>query len=180
MGTGKTSLASSLESERGWHLVGSDAVRKRLAGIDESTRMWVPYNAGIYSPEMTERTYGEMNRIAESLLTADLPVVMDGSFKSNEERLRVLEMARRVGAEVLFVETTCDEEEQRRRLESRQRTDTRSDGRIELMENQRQDFDDPSGEVAAVYHRLPTGRTEDEARTRLDGLLAARGMDGGE
>ncbi len=176
MGTGKTSLAAHLEQTHGWHLISSDAVRKHLAGVGETTRVWVPYNVGIYSPEMNRRTYSEMCRRACSLLTADLPVVMDGCFKAQAERLEVVEAAARVGADVLFVQTTCDAGEQRRRLESRQETDTRSDGRVELMESQCREFEPPTPEHARLHRELATGTSLNEARANLEKLLQEKGL----
>jgi aminoglycoside phosphotransferase family enzyme/predicted kinase len=176
VGTGKTSLATRLEQAHGWHLVSSDSVRKQLAGVGEDTRMYLPYDVGIYSPEMSRKTYDEMCRQAESLLTADLPVVVDGCFKRQSERLAVIETAERVGADVIFLQSTCEPDEQRRRLEKRQQTETRSDGRIDLIEPQLRDFDPPPPDHAHLFHTLPTGTTHEEAYARLEEFLSSHGL----
>ena len=74
MGSGKTNIARYLRETFGWHLLSTDAVRKQLAGIGENTRVYVPYNEGLYSPEMNKRTYEEVCRRAENLLQAGFPV----------------------------------------------------------------------------------------------------------
>jgi aminoglycoside phosphotransferase family enzyme/predicted kinase len=176
VGTGKTSVAEKLEQAYGWHLVSSDDVRKRLTGVGVDRRVYVPYEAGIYSPEMSRKTYDEMCNQAESLLTADLPVVVDGCFKRKSERVAVIETAERVGADVVFLQTTCEPDEQRRRLDERQQTETKSDGRVELIEPQLRDFDPPSPEHAHLFHTLPTGTSHEEAYARLDAFLRSRGL----
>ena len=176
MGTGKTSLAAHLADHYGFHLVSSDSVRKRLAGVGEETRVYVPYGAGIYGEEMNRRTYAEMCRQASSLLAGDLAVVLDGSFKERAERRPLIELAQRVGARLLFVQTTCTEDEQRRRLESRQATETRSDGRVELMARQRREFEPPLPDQARLFRTLDTGTRKEETRACLDALLRSEGV----
>jgi len=175
MGTGKSSLARHLEGTHGWRMLNTDAVRKTLTGVGEDTRMYQPYNEGIFSPEMSLQTYREIARQAESLLTAGFPVVIDGCFKSRVEREQVLEMADRLGAEVVFLQTTCEVEEQRRRLQTRQRTDTRTDGRVELIEPQRRDFEPPPGDLADRFQVLDTGTSQPEAVANLEAWLRGRG-----
>ena len=113
MGTGKTSIARHLREHHGWHVVSTDAVRKQISGVGEDTRVYVPYNAGLYSPEMNERTYAEVCNRAENLLHAGFPVAIDGAFKREEDRRPVIELARRADADPLFLEATCAPDEQR-------------------------------------------------------------------
>jgi len=174
IGTGKSSLAQHLEREHGWRMINSDFVRKRLTGVGEDTRVYLPYNEGIFSPEMSERTYAEICRQAESLLIADLPVVVDGCFKNRAERLPLIEMAERIGAELVFLQTTCEEDEQHRRLETRQEHETRTDGRVELIEPQRRDFAPPSTEHAHLFQTLDTGTSKKEGIANFEEWLRAR------
>jgi len=94
MGTGKTSLGRYLGDRPGWQVVNSDVVRKRLAGLEENTRVWVPYGHGLYSAEMTARTFDEMFRLAGEELRQGARVVLDGSFKRQSDRDRALESPR--------------------------------------------------------------------------------------
>ena len=176
MGTGKSSLARLLREVYGWHVISTDAIRKHIAGVGEATRVWVPYNTGLYSLDMNERTYAESSRRAGDLLDAGLPVAMDGAFKTRDERRKVIDMAREHGADVRFVETVCDPDEQRQRLEARQVYDTRSDGRIELMERQRREFESPAGDVADLFEQLSTDGPGRETRARIVAHLRDLGM----
>jgi aminoglycoside phosphotransferase family enzyme/predicted kinase len=176
MGTGKSSLARHLRETYGWHMLSTDAVRKQIAGVGEATRVWVPYNTGLYSSEMNERTYDEVSRRAADLLDAGLPVAIDGAFKTEAERRVIIDMALRHGADVRFVKTVCDPETQRSRLETRQQHDTRSDGRIELMERQRVEFEDPSADIAEFFEEFGTDGPASDTRSRVVGHLREIGF----
>ncbi len=176
MGTGKSSLAQYLREAHGWHMISTDAVRKQMSGVGEATRVWVPYDTGLYSPHMNELTYAEVCRRAGDLLDAGLPVAIDGAFKTQEERRRVVEMAAESGAEVRFVKTVCSGEAQRERLASRQMYDTRSDGRLELMERQRQEFEPPAAEVAHLFEEFSTEGPAEETRKRVIAHLREVGL----
>ena len=176
MGTGKTSIARYLRDELGWHLISTDSVRKQISGIGENTRVYVPYNEGLYSPEMSRRTYEEVCRRAENLLEAGFSVAIDGAFKKQSDRLPVIELAERTGARPIFIRTTCEPTTQTERLEKRSLHDTRSDGRVELMEQQRADFEPPNPDAAAVSVEISTDGPKPETRQRVNELLELHGL----
>lgn len=172
MGTGKTTLAEHLASSRGWQLVSTDSVRKELAGIGESTRVYVPYGDGLYSSEMSRRTYAEVARRVEILLAAGFPVVVDGCYGNEEQRETVEEAVRRTSSQAVFVQTACSRDEQMRRLDVRQESETRSDGRSELVDAQRRDFEP----VARPHEVVRTDDGVAAAFRRLRERLAAVGV----
>ncbi len=176
MGTGKTDIARFLREAYGWHVLSTDAVRKQMAGIGVDTRVYVPYNVGLYSPEMNERTYAEVCSRAENLLEAGFPVVVDGSFKRDSERQPLIDLANRTSARLLFLETTCDPAEQRRRLESRRSHDTRSDGRIELMDRQRSEFEPPAPGNTSLFDKVETDGPREITQRKVVELLQSHGM----
>ncbi|MEJ2582592.1 MAG: AAA family ATPase [Acidobacteriota bacterium] len=176
MGSGKTNIARYLREHYGWHMLSTDAVRKQISGVGENTRVYVPYNEGLYSPEMNEKTYAEVCRRAENLLLGGFPVVIDGAFKYQRERMPVIEAAERTGARLAFMETVCEPDEQRRRLEKRQQHDTRSDGRVELMDHQRADFQPPNPEHEELFHVISTDGPKPETRGLVEEVLRRRGM----
>ncbi len=176
MGSGKTNVARYLREQYGWHLLSTDAIRKQISGVGENTRVYVPYNEGLYSPDMNKKTYAEVCRRAENLLLGGFPVVIDGAFKYQDERLPVIEAARRTEARLVFLETICGPDEQRRRLERRQEHDTRSDGRVELMEHQRADFEGANPEHQELFHTVSTEGPKPETRAMVEGLLRTEGL----
>lgn len=171
MGTGKTSVARYLREKLGWHVLSTDAVRKQISGIGENTRVYVPYNEGLYSPEMNARTYAEVCERAENLLHGGFPVIVDGAFKRQSERDPVIEAARRTGARLVFLQTTCGGDEQHQRLEGRQQHDTRSDGRVELMEQQRGDFEPANPDAECYFHTIDTSGPKPETQAKVEALL---------
>jgi aminoglycoside phosphotransferase family enzyme/predicted kinase len=176
MGSGKTNVARYLREHFGWHMLSTDAVRKQISGVGVNTRVYVPYNEGMYSPEMNEKTYAEVCRRAENLLLGGFPVVVDGAFKYQEERVPVIEAAQRADARLIFIQTVCESDEQRRRLEKRQQHDTRSDGRVELMENQRADFEPPDPDYAELFHTVSTDGPKPQTRSVVEELLRSEGL----
>jgi len=176
MGSGKTNIARHLRETFGWHLLSTDAVRKQLAGIGENTRVYVPYNEGLYSAEMNRRTYEEVCRRAENLLQAGFPVAVDGAFKRQVERQPVIELAERADARLLFLETTCEPAEQRRRLERRQEHDTRSDGRVEIMDLQRAEFEGPNPDSSEHFDTVSSDGPKSETRRRVLEILEAHDL----
>lgn len=142
MGSGKTSLARALSAETGWSVISSDEIRKKIQGISPTARHWEPFEKGIYSEEMSGKTYREMRRLAEKILKQGQSVILDGSYKRQEERLALLELVRKTGAQIRFVECRAPLKTIRLRLDQRGReARTVSDGRWELFHRQRRDFD---------------------------------------
>jgi predicted kinase len=158
MATGKTTLARALGQALGWPVIESDRVRKTLAGMAPTTRSAVGFGEGIYAAAFSTRTYAEMRRQAAEHLVASSSVIMDGSYKRAGERELVRQLAQEHGAEVLFVYCECPPAEARRRLGIRL-TDPQafSDGRVELLEAQAQDFD-PLTPADRPLLRLDTNR----------------------
>jgi aminoglycoside phosphotransferase family enzyme/predicted kinase len=130
-GSGKSTLAEGLGRALGAPVVGSDRTRKALAGIAPTTRG----DAGLYTPEMSERTYAEMFRRAGVVLGSGRGVVLDATFSSPRGRCAAAELAQAAGARFAFVEARCDDlETLRARLASRRAVPSISDATDELLE----------------------------------------------
>lgn len=171
MGTGKTTLARELAAALGWPVLHSDVVRKELAGIPPTAPVREEFGKGIYAPDFSARTYAEMRRRAKEYLQAGAPgVILDASFKSAHERRLVRELARELGAEAVFVLCECPRETVRERLSRRAAGASISDGRLEILELQEQDFE-PPGADEKPWFRLDTGQEVAEALAQVEGFL---------
>ncbi len=83
----------------------------------------------------------------------------------------VIEAAKRTRARLVFLQTTCGADEQHQRLEGRQRHDTRSDGRVELMDQQRGDFEPPNAGAECFFHTIDTSGPKAETQAKVEALL---------
>ena len=177
MGSGKTSLARFLSEKLAWPAIHSDRVRKDLAGVAANKRVYVPYNQGLYSPEMNRKTFDAMYETAAQALEVGQSVVIDGSFKTHEERDRAHRVAEAAGARALFVHTSCSRQEQRRRLSKRERQSPNgSDGRLELAEKQRKSFEAPVEQGAEDLIDVVTDEPKHDVRVSLLERLAGLGV----
>ena len=141
MGTGKSTLVNYIASLMGIRVISSDVTRKELAGILLTQHEFAEFDQGIYTPEFTRRTYQQMIDWARELLLQGQSVILDASFKEKEERARAIDLARETGARFLLVECVLDEELVKQRLEQRIREGSVSDGRWELLAEQKKKFD---------------------------------------
>ncbi|MEQ9489709.1 MAG: AAA family ATPase [Alphaproteobacteria bacterium] len=96
-GSGKSTLAAALAPHVGSvpgavHL-RSDAIRKRLWGVDDLTRL----PAAAYKPAMHRKTYAEMESLADAVLEAGGAVVADATFTHEGSRQRIERIAEAAG-----------------------------------------------------------------------------------
>lgn len=138
-GTGKSMLARGLASRTGAAVISSDIVRKELAGLSPETPQPEEYGKGIYSEEMTQKTYAEIFEQAKHALALGESVILDATFITDELREDAVAAGLEVGIEPLFIECRCPEEVVMRRLRERYRKKKSiSDGRWETYQRQKQ------------------------------------------
>jgi aminoglycoside phosphotransferase family enzyme/predicted kinase len=94
-GTGKSTVAGGLADRLGATVLSSDRVRKEIAGLDPATSAAAGYRAGLYRPENTMATYGELLRRAAKLLGRGESVVLDASWTADEQREAAVALAAR-------------------------------------------------------------------------------------
>ncbi len=172
MGTGKSTLASALQSQLGWALFSSDTTRKQLAGLQPEQPSADEFGKGLYSSEWTARTYAALRDEVASVLSTGRSVLLDASFLQRAERQMLVQIAVEHSAQVIFVECTCPREVVLQRLARRweQRVQGKhaffagsaqaSDGRPELYDKQRATWEDFDASEKAVlqYYVLVTTR----------------------
>jgi aminoglycoside phosphotransferase family enzyme/predicted kinase len=141
MGTGKTSLGAALAPRLGADVLSSDVLRKELAGIRPEEPHHEAWGEGIYGEVFHRRTYEELHQRAAERLRAGKVVILDASYRQAAWRARAREMARAARSPFLLVETRCPDDLVRRRLAARGAGP--SDGRLDLLEAQRDRFEPP-------------------------------------
>jgi hypothetical protein len=144
-GAGKSTLAAALAAASGFALVGTDALRRQRA----SGRPAAPaaYDAGSYTPEARAAVYQILGAEVAAALDAESGVVVDATFMERAERRRLVEIARRRRAPVVFLECRADEAIVRARLGGRAEGTSLSDARWDTYRAQRARWE-PWGEEA--------------------------------
>ncbi|MBM3120051.1 MAG: hypothetical protein FJ006_11010 [Chloroflexi bacterium] len=142
VGTGKTTVAQALSRSLGLTIISADVTRKRLAGISPTERRFEQFGGGIYSKDFSRKTYDEMFAQARELLSQGESVILDASFKKRQDRLQAGSLAEETKADFAVVECILDEESVKSRLKQRLKEGSVSNGRWEIFEQQKQDFDE--------------------------------------
>jgi hypothetical protein len=172
-GSGKSYLANALAARLGAFVLSADAVRKRLLDIEPTERRIEPIDSGIYSPGMTERTYGALLDAARPWLERGKPVILDASYLQRSHRAAALQLAKETDARFLALECEADEALIRERLSERRGEERAvSDGRwavYQAQQERRAPLDElPDGSHMAVETARPL-------REQIEAVLAHLG-----
>jgi aminoglycoside phosphotransferase family enzyme/predicted kinase len=172
-GSGKSHLANALTARLGALLLSSDVMRKRLLGIDSTERHWDEFERGIYTPEVTERTYEALLDEARLWLEGGKPVVLDATFLRREQREAALRLAAATGASFLALEFEAPESAIWERLSERGGAErVVSDGRWEVYQAQ-QERREPVDELPPGSHVVID--TERPLHEQIDSVVAHLG-----
>jgi predicted kinase len=118
-GSGKSYIAGQLAEHLPAIRLRSDLERKRLAGFAEHANTGSTLDAGIYTADMTRRTYGYLLAIAEEILRSGLSVIVDATFLKHEQRESQRILAERLGASFLILDCQAPIATLKSRIESR-------------------------------------------------------------
>jgi uncharacterized protein len=144
IGTGKSTLASTLSNELSCRVVSSDALRKETAGAEPGERRYEEYESGIYSKESTEHTYNELIERGIEIINTGKGAVLDASFSKLKSREHVRRAASKHKISVYFIQTWAPNSVIRERLLQRELLGgSISDGRLEILESFTRDFEEP-------------------------------------
>ena len=149
--SGKSSVSEKLGAKLLAPVIEADRTRKATLGLEATTPLHVAAWSGPYSAEQTERTYEELWKRADAVLSSGRSVIIDASFRCRAMRQAAGKLAQRHGVPFLFVECRADHALCRQRLKERAHSAATSDGRLEI-------FDDfvaawePAHEVAEHEH----------------------------
>ncbi|HXG52401.1 MAG TPA: AAA family ATPase [candidate division Zixibacteria bacterium] len=144
-GSGKSTLARELAQRLGMEVISSDRVRKTAAGVPGAHT--VPYGEGLYSPEMTERTYAEMAAEAERRIEEGSGAILDATYIKRSHREEINRVAARHRTPVCFIRCFApDESVQARLAERAAKGGDWSDGRWEIFLRQKEEAEPYAGE----------------------------------
>jgi aminoglycoside phosphotransferase family enzyme/predicted kinase len=106
-GCGKTTLSQAMLQKQGLVRLRSDIERKRLAGLTATSSSGSGIASGLYSPNTSRRTYDHLATLADGLLEAGWPVIVDAAFLSRWQRdlFRTLAQRRALSFHILDIQT---------------------------------------------------------------------------
>jgi uncharacterized protein len=171
-GTGKSTVARMLQHRKGFKVINSDRVRKRLASVSAHEHVRTDYGTNIYSDRFSKMTYDTMLGEAESLLSEGRGAILDATFKASCDRQLAFAMAARRRVPVLFVECVAGEDEAIGRLERRgSQPGEVSDATPEIYRRQRIEFQ-PMSEIAPHHHvRIDATRGRESIVAEIEDAL---------
>jgi len=118
-GSGKSYIAGQIAERLPAVRLRSDLERKRLAGFSELANTGSTLDAGIYTVDMTRRTYGYLLAIAEEILKSGLSVIVDATFLKQDQRASQRMLAHRLGAAFLILDCQAPIATLKTRIEAR-------------------------------------------------------------
>jgi aminoglycoside phosphotransferase family enzyme/predicted kinase len=175
-GTGKSRLARGLAERAGFSVVRSDSVRKELAGVPGQEQTPPQLRKVLYSPEWTERTYGECWRRAERQLLEGRRVLVDATFREEQQRQAFLNAAVRSGVPAVILLCQAEPETVRRRLGMRQRDASDADWSVYLQVAA--SWEEMGTHAGQVRHAISTEGSPEQVLARALAALRQSGLHG--
>ena len=143
-GTGKTYLAQALLKKRPAVYIASDIVRKKLLNLDPTKHYYAEFEKGIYTPEITEKTYKKMAELAREELTYGRDVILDATFKEKVYRQWIIEGLKGVKAKIYWIWCQAEDEVVKERIFKRKEEDSYSDALRDIYLSQKKKFEEPT------------------------------------
>jgi uncharacterized protein len=135
-GSGKSTLGKRIAGKLGGVHLRSDAVRKHLGGIPLSSKG----DASLYTPAMTDRTYGRLLELGSKLAARGWTVILDAKYDRQSLRAAVVDLAVDRGLPLQIIHCTAPVEVLRDRLI--QRTGDIADATVDLLASQQAAWED--------------------------------------
>ena len=172
-GSGKSTISRELACRLDVPLINSDVVRKQMAS--KAGQQIVPFNEGIYSPSMTEKTYAAMAYEAEQQVAKGQGVILDATFSRRAQRQAIVELAKRYGAPVAVIHCAAADATIERRLKERAAAATDvSDGRWEIYLTQKAQSEPLTDIPLSLRLELQTDAPLEELANACEEFLHAR------
>ena len=167
-GSGKTYVSQRLLERTAMIRVRSDVERKRLFGLGPLEPSGSARDDGIYTAEANTRTYDRLAELADVVLAAGFPVLVDAAFLKVAEREQFRYLAERRGAPFAIMHCEAAMAVQRDRVRARSRRgDDASEADLSILDRQI-GFAEPLADAESGYTLVIDTTGEPE----LDDLLA--------
>lgn len=142
-GTGKTFLANQLLNKRPAVYISSDIIRKKLLNLELNGHYYAPFEKGIYSPQISEKTYEKMLEIAKEEVNFGRDVILDATFRDLKFRNLVRESFKNLPVKVYWIWCRAKDETIKDRITKRIYEGTVSDALWDIYLAQKEKFQPP-------------------------------------
>ena len=168
IGSGKSYQARNLADRFGTEVIRSDVLRKELLRIAPTEKHHEAFGQGIYSGDITRKTYEKAVELAAEKIGRGIPVILDASFRCRADRTMAADMARRLGVPFYVIECTCPDDVVKTRLEKRmQDRDNPSDGRWEILEEQKKQYEAVTEIPRSCLFHIDTSDNPENVRRQI-------------
>jgi aminoglycoside phosphotransferase family enzyme/predicted kinase len=141
--TGKTYLAERLVQKYPVVYLSSDVERKRLLGLDPEKHYYAEFEQGIYSPEVSDKTYEILAKKARIEVSYGQDVIIDATFRKKKWRNMLFSVLKDIPCEVFFIWCVADDAVVKERFAKRATEKTASDALFETYLYQKKTFEPP-------------------------------------
>jgi len=136
-GSGKSVAARRLVATMPAIQISSDIERKRLAGLSPLARTNSSQNGGIYTPQMSAKTYQRLAELCEVVINAGFTAVADATFLQQPYRKPFMELAQKLGVDYHILDIQVPVKELQRRVQLRlQRGDDPAEADVNVLNRQ--------------------------------------------
>lgn len=178
IGSGKSTLAAQLGEELSAEIVASDYVRKEITGKGTRETKREGFAEGIYTEDVTEKTYTELISRGLDETRRNNIVILDASFSKRRWREMLLESAAENGLRVLFLRTVAPREVLAERLVKREREGKSvSDATVDILERFISEFEEPEEIREKSYFEVDTERPPGESVAAVLKNMIVRGIE---
>lgn len=138
-GSGKSTVAERIVGQFGAIRLRADVERKRLWDKSADYRPSESEKQRLYSPEMTARTYDQLETLARRLMAAGYSVVVDATFLKQKQRQQFHQLANELTVPFCIVDCTASIDTLRDRLRQRVADGSdASDADLQVLDHQLQ------------------------------------------
>lgn len=142
--SGKSTLAKHIQVELDLIRITSDRERKRLANIKLTEDCTADVLAGIYQNAHTENTYQTLSTLAETIIAAGYPVLVDATFRKHKYRQQFAKIAAHLNVPFAILYCHAPEAQLRQWLNERQASsDNVSEATQDVLSMQLEQFESP-------------------------------------
>ena len=147
IGSGKSTVAAELAGQKGGIILNTDAIRKKMAGLDIYQDAGADAEEGIYTPEMTRKVYTALQNHAVTCVEYGHNAIIDATYWNSEARADLYSFFNSKNIPIRFVQASCDEKVILERVQEREKGESVSDADTGTIQALQSRFQEPGEEI---------------------------------